>query len=391
MYKKLILKIAILVIPLTILIVIINIKVDSGFLLNDRSRKIARIFASGRNAGIRYVPSDWGFLQIAIIEERLNQKDTLSKDILVFGTSRSSEISSDIFPQNTFFNCAIPNGNVLDYIALYGLYKRYEMLPKYLIIAIDPWTFHARKSIKTNKEIQAVSDISIPLRVNSDLINDCYTGLKFLELYGTNFKLKKNNNSFNDIAGFFSPNYFQNNIRSIFDSKKNIIETDSINVNSYFVILSDGSYSLAQRSRIDSVSVKDVSYKFVNIHKSKFFISSDTNSIYFGYFKKLLISLKKEGVTPLVYISPVNPILFDNLSDSARVPLEEKIDLFCKENIITRIGSFNPHKYNLNSVSNFFVDGYHPVKSVVENIFYYHKNELMTIGLTTFPDKSHKP
>jgi hypothetical protein len=107
MYKKLILKIAILVIPLTILIVIINIKVDSGFLLNDRSRKIARIFASGRNAGIRYVPSDWGFLQIAIIEERLNQKDTLSKDILVFGTSRSSEISLRYFSSKTLFLIAL--------------------------------------------------------------------------------------------------------------------------------------------------------------------------------------------------------------------------------------------------------------------------------------------
>ena len=35
------------------------------------------------------------------------------------------------------------------------------------------------------------------------------------------------------------------------------------------------------------------------------------------------------------------------------------------------------------ALATFFMDAYHPVKSVVENIFYFHKNELKAVGINT--------
>ena len=35
-----------------------------------------------------------------------------------------------------------------------------------------------------------------------------------------------------------------------------------------------------------------------------------------------MITLKKEGVTPIVYISPINPLVFDNICDSKEIILE---------------------------------------------------------------------
>jgi hypothetical protein len=382
MYKKFILNIAFFIIPIVIIILSINIKVDGGFVINNRSNQIAKILVSGKNAAIKYIPSRWGNLQIAIVEEHLKFNDTLKKDIIVFGTSRSSEINSDFFKQNTFFNCIIPGGNILDYIALYGLYKRHKMLPKYLFISIDPWTFHSRTSITVNNKNFIVSDTSIPLNVNRDLITDYVIGLSYLGLKSNlNNRMRNNNLSIDDVIGLLNPNYFQLNLWSIFDTM--VIETNKFERESYFVIRSDGGYSLAKQSKIDSLAVINRSEEFIKINKSNFFVSSDTASIYWGYFRKLLNNIKDDGVFPIVYISPLNPIVFDNLSDSSKVIIEEKIDVFCNENKIIRIGSFNPHKYGFNRVSNYFMDAYHPVKQVVDSIFKYHTNELNTIGIKT--------
>jgi hypothetical protein len=301
MYKKFLLKTALLVIPFALIIFIVNIKVDSGFVFNNRSSQLAKILVSGRNAGILDLPStsSWGGIQIAIVNERLKLKKNCVKDILVFGTSRSSEINSAIFPHNSFFNCVMTGGNILDYIALYGLYKQSKILPKYLIISIDPWSFHSRKGIIVNKEIQYISDPTIPLKINPDLVNDYYTGLDFMGIhYAKTFGLNNQTQLFDNIIELFNPNYFQLNLPSLF--RKTVIETDHLSLNSYFVIRSDGGYSLAQQSQIDSVSVKDKSYNFVNMAKANFFISLDTSTFYWAYFKQLLISIKKDGIVPIV-------------------------------------------------------------------------------------------
>ena len=378
---KFIFRLLLLIIPLVAFILFVNIRVDGGFVIHNRSNEIAKILVSGKNAGVKFIPSNWGGLQIAVVDEQLNLNDPHAKDILVFGTSRSSELHSEMFPSNTFYNCAIPNGNIKDYIALYGLYKKHNLLPKYVIISIDPWTFHARKSVTVNKEIHYVSDLNTPLRVNSNLADDYAKGLKYLGFNDPENQEANDKLTIDNMIELFNPNYFQLNLKSLTD--KIVIETKNDSVNSYFIIRSDGSYTLTQQSQVDSGAVTDKTNRFVNVQKSDFFVASDTNSIQWLYFKKLLISLKMNGVIPIVYISPVNPIVFDHLADQAKVLLEDKIDLFCKDNMILRIGSFNPHLFGYHSSSNLFMDPYHPVKTVVEQLFYFRKNELKAIGINT--------
>jgi hypothetical protein len=82
-----------------------------------------------------------------------------------------------------------------------------------------------------------------------------------------------------------------------------------------------------------------------------------------------------------VYISPINPIVYDKLVKNSVVPIESAIKYFCEMNGILIIGSFNPHKYGIHFSGKKFSDAYHPTKSVVESIFYYHKAELEEIGI----------
>ena len=85
----------------------------------------------------------------------------------------------------------------------------------------------------------------------------------------------------------------------------------------------------------------------------------------------------------MVYISPVNPIVFDALSPVPIVAMEKKTDRFCTQNNIVRIGSFNPHLLGYHNLSNYFMDPYHPAKSVVANLFYMRKSQLNAIGIFT--------
>ena len=78
-----------------------------------RSSEIASILVSGNNAAIKYVPSNWGDLQTAVVTENIKRGRLVPKEIMVFGTSRSSEISSELFHGASMFNCVIPGGNIL--------------------------------------------------------------------------------------------------------------------------------------------------------------------------------------------------------------------------------------------------------------------------------------
>lgn len=380
MFKKFLLFISSIFVPILLLILFVNIKVDSGFVINNRSEEISKILMSGKNAAVIVVPSQWGSLQKSIVKYKIESEHKNPEDIIVFGNSRSSEIHANLFPKNHFFNCALPGGNVLDIIAIYGLYKKSNLLPKYLIISLDPWSFYARKQTTIHNEIHYIADSTLPLKVNQDLINEYNDGLRYLNIHEPKLTSKKHSKwNLKTIQEILNPTYFQLNIKYLI--KKTVVSTDQLKKKSYFVIRSDGGYSLAFQNQIDSIVLKEKSLQFVEIHKPNFFLPINENSTYWTYFKLLLIQLQKDGVIPIIYISPLNPIVYDHLANVDEIDLESKIRKFCTKKSIPVVGSFNPHKYGYHRVGNYFIDPYHPTKSVVETIFKFHRTELDSLGI----------
>lgn len=380
MYKKLLLKVMLLSVPIVLLTGLVNYFVDGAFVFKDRSSEIASILVSGNNAAIKYVPSNWGDLQTAVVAEKIKRGRLTPNDIMVFGTSRSSEINSGLFHGGAMFNCVIPGGNLLDYIGLYGLYKSSNLLPKYLIISIDPWTFHERVSVTINNKRHSVADPNIPLTVNPDLSKNLVQGMRFLDLENiSNPAVNKESNKIGLIKELFSPSYLQSNIE--IGLGKVVFITNNNFESDYFVIRSDGGYSQSKETQIDSIKVKKKSMDFLEIHRGNFFLKGDTSSLYFNYFQKLLLAIKKDQVTPVVYFSPINPLVYDGLVQDTIVPIEYAISSFCSTEGILYIGSFNPHKYGYHNTGTNFSDSYHPVRSVVNSIFYKHEAELKKIGI----------
>jgi hypothetical protein len=380
MYKKLLSKITVLAVPVLLLLSIVNFRVDGAFVFDKRSDEIARILVSGKNAAVKNVPAHWADLQVAVVNDRIAVGDLKPRDILVWGTSRSSEINAGLFSENSFFNCVVPGGNILDYVGLYGLYKKNGMLPGYVFISIDPWTFHARKSVLINNEKQSVADSVQSLNANSDLVEgyNYIMGISGDSII-PNINIENNSDLTEKVRELFSLSYFQVNAKAIFS--RVLYSTTNDYEPSFFVVRRDGGYSLSRKCDVDSMKVERKSRKFIDIHNNNFFLQSDTSNIYFGSFKDMLVSLQKDGVKPIIYFSPVNPVVYDGLAKESVVAMEYAVNNFCNNQNIKVIGSFNPHKYGYNSLGNNFIDAYHPVKSVVNDIFFQHSSDLKEIGL----------
>ena len=115
-------------------------------------------------------------------------------------------------------------------------------LPKYLIISLDPWTFHERASVTINNKRHSVADPTIPLTVNPDLSKNLELGIGFLTLDSIkNPVINREPNKIGLIKELFSPSYFQSNIEV--GLGKVVFVTNNNFESDYFVIRSDGGYS----------------------------------------------------------------------------------------------------------------------------------------------------
>lgn len=377
-------KLTYLLLPVLVLLASVNYCVDGGNVLGGINRRVAEIIVSGNNAGIKNDSLRWANLQVSIAERTASNSIRQPKDILVFGTSRSSEISSDLF-DNTLFNCVVPGGNILDYVALYGLYKKNRMLPKYVIISIDPWSFFSRKGETINGKNYDIADTVTPLKVYEGFEDYFEFGLKDI---GVTINEKADNNparKFHYVQGYlqlFSPEYFKISLQSLLSSPFGpVFATDKSSGSPYFVIRKDGSYSFVEEANVDSLFVKEISEKFAEAHKGRFFMYDKTNKKYIDCLYALTDSLKKEGVVPIIYFSPLNPIIYDKFIKYERNDTEKMIKEHCRRQNIFTMGSFNPHEYGIDETGRYFFDEYHPVKSVIQKIIYEHSTELRKVGL----------
>jgi hypothetical protein len=133
--KKLALKLAILFIPLGLIIMIVNVRVDPANIFSGEKYldKITAILVSGNNVD-----------NIANYNERLLQKKVLFKQmqspqVLVMGSSRIMEINSLFFSDKKMLNIGVSHANINDLIAITGVVDSLKLIPRQVIINVDPF------------------------------------------------------------------------------------------------------------------------------------------------------------------------------------------------------------------------------------------------------------
>lgn len=343
--KGFILKITALFLPLFLLLVVVNYFGDAAKLFHsDYEKKIASIINSGA-----YVTN------IENYDDRILQKELIqgfieSPEIIVIGSSRTMLISKDLFISKTFFNNSVAGANLKDLIAIYQLYKENNILPRKIILGIDPWMFNNNESgIRWKSLGKYYNTFNSENNVSSNLSD------------GSMYKWSQ----------LFSLSYFQVSVRQLSDRLKKNSEpmtTNSIE-NITNTKLSDGSlvYGEAYRSA-SSIEVENKINKYIegDIYGMNGFDENYLKNL--SILNSLCEDIIKRKIVIEFFLAPYPIKSYEALSKkySDIVNLEKEIRKFADSANIRVIGSFNPNIFEFGN--EFFYDGMHCKKEAIEKL-----------------------
>ncbi len=325
-------------------IAIFNYKFDNfGFFQkNNGILHSAKAIASKNNvAGLENY--DEREFQKLVIENFLEYPETI-----VLGSSRAMMIkSSMIDPSKFLFNHSVSGASLEDYIAITGIYDNKNILPKKIILGIDPWVFNQNSGASgwktlSDEYIQMMSKIS-----KKEYLRVPRNKNKYLQLI--NFENTKNN-----VSHLYEPVTMR------------IVKSENIDA---VIKRGDGSiiYPFKVRFQKDDITRKNAK-EYVS--KELYCLENFKQLSKIKDFEAFIFYLMRKGVHIEFVLFPYHPIVYDYIEtnrDYSNVLNAEKylID-FAKRNSLKLYGSYNPYKLQVSSQA--FTDGMHGKEAIAEKI-----------------------
>lgn len=346
-----------LFLPVLDILVGVNYFVDPANLFQsyEYERGVAKILLEEKNVA-----------NIMNFDERVLQRLYISalkkkKDIVVLGSSRSMGINAGLFPGKALFNSSVSGATVEDYAAIYQLYRKNGLAPKFLIIGLDPWILN--KYNEQNRwrslapEYNEIAKIMMPDKRRFQAGN-------MLQKY----------------AELFSPGYFQTSVRvlvnNIFLPKKEkdrcFPTTDQ--VSDYSLKLSDGSlsYDKKYRTRTTEEAYKEAtSYAMQRpVYSLGNFDKLDKDSM--KRLEGFIDLARRDKITVVFFLPPYHPKTYSLLIASGQyneiVKAEQYFLALAAAKKIKVLGSYDPDKCSLSGAD--YYDGMHIRNESLGKILY---------------------
>ncbi len=343
--KRFIRKILFAALPVLAALIVVNYYGDAARLFdNNYEKEIADILKSGK-----YVTN------ISNYDERIFQKEVIKNfkscpDVVILGSSRTLLIKPEYLENQPTFNNSVSGASIEDLVAIYQMYKARNMLPKKIILGIDPWTFN-----KNNGQKRWQS-----------LMNEYYSF--FNEKKDTKAGLYTKNKKY---AELLSPSYFQSslkNIPAIIHGNRNPKPTTETH-NKANTKLTDGSLVYSEEYRDASASdieAKVKTYLSGSIYGIEKFDSLSTKAI--ESFNLLIKDIQVNNIEIIFFLAPYHPIVYDAISKNYQMVIkaEEYVLKYSAINNIKVYGSFDPGKAGL--IKSDFYDGMHCKENAIKTI-----------------------
>jgi len=129
----------------------VNYYVDPANLFGDRTYEagVAALLAQGK-----------GVANVTDYDERLVQKFfaerlTARRDVLVLGSSRAMNLVPEYFGSTSFFNASVSGASLEDLSAILQIYRERGLLPRRLVLGVDPWMFNRNSGQTRWKSLEA--------------------------------------------------------------------------------------------------------------------------------------------------------------------------------------------------------------------------------------------
>jgi hypothetical protein len=353
--------------PLAIPLVLVNYIVDPAaiFSSDDTMRDIAARLSRNENVAILSDHND-RLLQKFYIEGL-----TERNDVVVFGSSRSHQMGARLFPGKTFHNNSVMASTLEDYIGMLELYREKGLLPRTVVLGVDPWIFNEHNHVQTWKTLDIYT----------------YNFFSFVGLYAGNpaFSLLNDINTrvfkAYKYSQLLSISYFQaalQRLRSLprDDHKGNLLRvryypSDRTDLDAD-VELSDGSMlaSMSSRMRGNDEILRNVKAAFILDHFARQAFSRRDPKLTreFEVFVKYLL---REKIQVIIWLAPYHPYAYDILSRSDKFSVIKEVENYVRDfsagNGIPVIGSYGPKSCGMTESD--FSDAIHLKRESVNRMF----------------------
>lgn len=326
--------------PFGVLMGTVNYFGDAGTLFSSPELQIAKYLAEGYN--VANAPN---------IDERALQRHVIAllkttPSVIVLGSSTILLMKSTNASTNSFMNHGVSGASLEDMIAIYQLYKSRGVLPKKIIMGIDPWIFNKNSGQlkwKTLEYAYTAFVLSEPMREQSSMHLD-----KFYQL--------------------FSPSYFQSSIKTLYAKlirkEKIVLLPTKQRINNSLTRLVDGSISYGPKNQ--NLTVQEVEKR-----AKQDMVGGDTINLLEKYthlskkhrdlFDKFISQIISQNIDLTFVLIPYHPSLYTfMLTNNAYrmvTEFEQYIKGYAQQKKIKLMGSYDPARFNLDS--NYFYDGMH--------------------------------
>jgi hypothetical protein len=355
--NRFIIKTSVFAIGILILLISVNYWGDAAKIFHTGyERNIANIIFENKNA-----------TNISNYDERILQKELINKikskpDILILGSSRTMLINSSYFENKKLINNSVSGASIEDCIAIYQMYKAKNILPKKIILGIDPWLFNENNGQQRWHSLQK----------------------EYYNFFSKTIHKQKNILS-DKTQQLVSFSYFQSSLRSlpaVILGKSNPIPSNKMYNESNTKII-DGSLAYSEKYR--NVSVEDVNNKAKNYIANQIYSIENFDKIspkIFNEFNKLCKEIKTNDIELSFFLAPYHPLVYKKIKEDYKVVLEEenKIINYANQNNIRIFGSFNPVKIEIDNTG--FYDGMHSKEKTIQKILEVrtHNNVYKSLG-----------
>lgn len=341
-----------LVLPLGLFVLGVNLWVDPASLFHQAGKKkMAACMLEGKTTTNLYHHDK----RQAMVYYVAGLKEP--KKVLVLGSSRAMVLDASLFPETSFFNAAVPAGDLEDLLASYEIFHEAGKTPGLVILGPEPYMLNGRYT--------------------SELyLKDEYEhALKRLGL------AKDNEESFwfrlvdRKYRELLSPDYFQESfgkLPQLIKEGRPIPEVTDDPMPELRSLRADGSLIFDRRFREAPVEkVNEIAVAYVTRRVPGLTCFPELDAGRKRIFETFVESLLDEGVKVIFLLPPFHPITYDLMMadrEYRMIPVAQAYFTdFAKKHGIPVYGSYNPKECGCTDAD--FVDGHHPKPEALMRVF----------------------
>lgn len=350
---------------LLMLVAVVNYYYDPANIFGDRTYEagVARLLSEGKDVA-----------NVTDYDERLVQKFFVERlqsrrDVLILGSSRSMNLGSDLFPGMTFYNASVSGATLEDDYAILQIYREHHLLPKLLVLGVDPWVFNRNSEQTRWRSLEQEYRRSIQ-EENVDAVSSNSIGEQQI------YKLKQ----------LLSFDYFRAAVRVSHRADRDYYSTTAreLDVN---IRRADGTITykrdFAHRSPEKVTEWVRQQTATVPLYSLGRFDELDTE--YIRQFSDLILRLRAEGIEVMLFMPPYHPDMYAALTRAGGpYELVKDVELYLRrfagEHNLLISGSFDPDRIHCGREE--FFDEMHPRPNCVSRIL---KEMLLRQGVEKNP------